>query len=171
MIGLLFLFFFWKKCSIPASFCFCLMVKVRLTCLCWICFTAYKCRCTRKGPKIRYKDVQKLEIKPKHPYCQEKMILWVRLFISLFSFHILYSIFCPPLPLPSFSPSACLPDTLAYIRLWLRCDGPPKYIWQLFSRYQNILSSVLKALGRIYSVIINWWCNISTPSGAGGIYS
>ncbi|KAK7922324.1 hypothetical protein WMY93_009226 [Mugilogobius chulae] len=25
---------------------------------------AYKCRCTRKGPKIRYKDVQKLEIKP-----------------------------------------------------------------------------------------------------------
>lgn len=47
--------------------------------------TAYKCRCTRKGPKIRYKDVQKLEIKPKHPYCQEKMILWVRLlfFLSL----------------------------------------------------------------------------------------
>uniref|UniRef100_A0AAY5K028 Chemokine interleukin-8-like domain-containing protein n=1 Tax=Esox lucius TaxID=8010 RepID=A0AAY5K028_ESOLU len=36
---------------------------------------AYKCRCTRKGPKIRYKDVQKLEIKPKHPFCQEKMIL------------------------------------------------------------------------------------------------
>uniref|UniRef100_A0A672MSM2 C-X-C motif chemokine ligand 14 n=1 Tax=Sinocyclocheilus grahami TaxID=75366 RepID=A0A672MSM2_SINGR len=35
---------------------------------------SYKCRCTRKGPKIRYKDVQKLEIKPKHPYCQEKMI-------------------------------------------------------------------------------------------------
>uniref|UniRef100_A0A3B3ZAT7 Chemokine interleukin-8-like domain-containing protein n=1 Tax=Periophthalmus magnuspinnatus TaxID=409849 RepID=A0A3B3ZAT7_9GOBI len=37
-------------------------------------FYAYKCRCTRKGPKIRYKDVQKLEIKPKHPFCQEKMI-------------------------------------------------------------------------------------------------
>ncbi|KAG7465000.1 hypothetical protein MATL_G00171590 [Megalops atlanticus] len=35
---------------------------------------AYKCRCTRKGPKIRYKDVQKVEIKPKHPFCQEKMI-------------------------------------------------------------------------------------------------
>ncbi|KAM4586209.1 C-X-C motif chemokine 14 [Fundulus diaphanus] len=35
---------------------------------------AYKCRCTRKGPKIRYKDVQKLEMKPKHPFCQEKMI-------------------------------------------------------------------------------------------------
>ncbi|CAL8304332.1 C-X-C motif chemokine 14 isoform X2 [Gadus morhua] len=34
----------------------------------------YKCRCTRKGPKIRYKDVQKLEIKPKHPFCHEKMI-------------------------------------------------------------------------------------------------
>lgn len=43
----------------------------------FIHFLAYKCRCTRKGPKIRYKDVQKLEIKPKHPYCQEKMILWV----------------------------------------------------------------------------------------------
>uniref|UniRef100_A0A3B3Q8L1 Chemokine (C-X-C motif) ligand 14 n=1 Tax=Paramormyrops kingsleyae TaxID=1676925 RepID=A0A3B3Q8L1_9TELE len=36
--------------------------------------SSYKCRCTRKGPKIRYKDVQKLEIKPKHPFCQEKMI-------------------------------------------------------------------------------------------------
>uniref|UniRef100_W5N367 Chemokine (C-X-C motif) ligand 14 n=2 Tax=Lepisosteus oculatus TaxID=7918 RepID=W5N367_LEPOC len=35
---------------------------------------AYKCKCTRKGPKIHYKDVQKLEIKPKHPFCQEKMI-------------------------------------------------------------------------------------------------
>lgn len=44
--------------------------------------TAYKCRCTRKGPKIRYKDVQKLEIKPKHPFCQEKMILWVTLWFS-----------------------------------------------------------------------------------------
>lgn len=54
----------------------------------FIHFLAYKCRCTRKGPKIRYKDVQKLEIKPKHPYCQEKMILWVGKkylsFISLF---------------------------------------------------------------------------------------
>uniref|UniRef100_A0A6Q2ZDB9 Chemokine interleukin-8-like domain-containing protein n=1 Tax=Esox lucius TaxID=8010 RepID=A0A6Q2ZDB9_ESOLU len=37
-------------------------------------YITYKCRCTRKGPKIRYKDVQKLEIKPKHPFCQEKMI-------------------------------------------------------------------------------------------------
>lgn len=55
--------------------------------------TAYKCRCTRKGPKIRYKDVQKLEIKPKHPFCQEKMILWVRLW---FSFSVSLSIchFC-----------------------------------------------------------------------------
>lgn len=49
-----------------------------------VCFsTAYKCRCTRKGPKIRYKDVQKLEIKPKHPFCQEKMILWVIVFFSV----------------------------------------------------------------------------------------
>lgn len=48
------------------------------TCVCVCVFdftTAYKCRCTRKGPKIRYKDVQKLEIKPKHPFCHEKMIL------------------------------------------------------------------------------------------------
>uniref|UniRef100_A0A8C6WQE0 Chemokine (C-X-C motif) ligand 14 n=1 Tax=Neogobius melanostomus TaxID=47308 RepID=A0A8C6WQE0_9GOBI len=36
--------------------------------------TQVSCRCTRKGPKIRYKDVQKLEIKPKHPFCREKMI-------------------------------------------------------------------------------------------------
>lgn len=52
--------------------------------------TAYKCRCTRKGPKIRYKDVQKLEIKPKHPYCQEKMILWV---ITLFSLSVSFFLF------------------------------------------------------------------------------
>lgn len=106
--------FFGKKCSITTSFCVCLMVKVRLTCLCWICFTAYKCRCTRKGPKIRYKDVQKLEIKPKHPYCQEKMILWVWLLFPLFSFHILHTIFSPSRPLPFFSPCASLPDTHIY---------------------------------------------------------
>ncbi|XP_077466289.1 C-X-C motif chemokine 14 [Stigmatopora argus] len=41
---------------------------------CLLSAEAYKCRCTRKGPKIRYKDVQKLELKPKYPYCQEKMI-------------------------------------------------------------------------------------------------
>uniref|UniRef100_A0AAV2MHT7 Chemokine interleukin-8-like domain-containing protein n=1 Tax=Knipowitschia caucasica TaxID=637954 RepID=A0AAV2MHT7_KNICA len=46
-----------------------------LLALCVMSAEAYKCRCTRKGPKIRYKDVQKLEIKPKHPFCQEKMIL------------------------------------------------------------------------------------------------
>ncbi|XP_078509360.1 C-X-C motif chemokine 14 [Lissotriton helveticus] len=34
-----------------------------------------KCKCSRKGPKIRFSDVQKLEIKPKHPYCEEKMII------------------------------------------------------------------------------------------------
>lgn len=77
--------------------------------------TAYKCRCTRKGPKIRYKDVQKLEIKPKHPYCQEKMILWefLSLFLWLFLLHyfLQQNYFCPfftgPLPLlylPLFPP-------------------------------------------------------------------
>ncbi|XP_006003532.1 C-X-C motif chemokine 14 [Latimeria chalumnae] len=35
---------------------------------------ASKCRCTRKGPKITFKNVQKVEIKPKHPFCKEKMI-------------------------------------------------------------------------------------------------
>ncbi|XP_043925154.1 C-X-C motif chemokine 14 [Protopterus annectens] len=33
-----------------------------------------KCLCPRKGMKIRYKDVQKLEIKARHPYCKEKMV-------------------------------------------------------------------------------------------------
>ena len=122
--------FFGKKCSVTTSFCVCSMVKVRLTSLCWICFTAYKCRCTRKGPKIRYKDVQKLEIKPKHPYCQEKMILWVRLLFSLFSFHKLYTIFSPSLLLPFFSPCASLPDTHTYIQLWLwrSSEIPLKYL-------------------------------------------
>ncbi|XP_007899509.1 C-X-C motif chemokine 14 [Callorhinchus milii] len=35
---------------------------------------AYKCKCIRKGPKIHYKKVKKVEIKPRYPYCQEKMI-------------------------------------------------------------------------------------------------
>uniref|UniRef100_A0A672ZCG8 Chemokine (C-X-C motif) ligand 14 n=1 Tax=Sphaeramia orbicularis TaxID=375764 RepID=A0A672ZCG8_9TELE len=52
----------------------CQMILSFMCCNLFICFFTYKCRCTRKGPKIRYKDVQKLEIKPKHPYCQEKMI-------------------------------------------------------------------------------------------------
>uniref|UniRef100_A0A673JWH2 C-X-C motif chemokine 14-like n=1 Tax=Sinocyclocheilus rhinocerous TaxID=307959 RepID=A0A673JWH2_9TELE len=50
------------------------IVALLLVLTAFIVLISYKCRCTRKGPKIRYKDVQKLEIKPKHPYCQEKMI-------------------------------------------------------------------------------------------------
>ena len=70
------------------------------TLTCVICFlTAYKCRCTRKGPKIRYKDVQKLEIKPKHPYCQEKMILWVTIefFVILLLCHVCFCLLYLPL--------------------------------------------------------------------------
>ncbi|XP_034961375.1 C-X-C motif chemokine 14 isoform X1 [Zootoca vivipara] len=43
-----------------------------------ICFTSVegsKCRCARKGPKIRFSDIQKLEEKPKYPYCKERMII------------------------------------------------------------------------------------------------
>ncbi|CAJ0944570.1 unnamed protein product [Ranitomeya imitator] len=45
-----------------------------------------KCKCSRKGPKIRFSDVQKLEIKPRHPYCEEKMVMYVilRLFTACF---------------------------------------------------------------------------------------
>ncbi len=87
--------------------------------------TAYKCRCTRKGPKIRYKDVQKLEIKPKHPYCQEKMILWVRLLFSVSYFLLLYiSLACPCLPfynwpLTSFFCPAFVCFSLLFLRLCL----------------------------------------------------
>lgn len=34
-----------------------------------------KCKCSRKGPKIRYSDVKKLEMKPKYPHCEEKMVM------------------------------------------------------------------------------------------------
>lgn len=68
--------------------------------------TAYKCRCTRKGPKIRYKDVQKLEIKPKHPFCQEKMILWVFISALVSRFRHLSYFFTPFLQLSSTSSSS-----------------------------------------------------------------
>uniref|UniRef100_UPI00398F0CD8 C-X-C motif chemokine 14 n=1 Tax=Pristiophorus japonicus TaxID=55135 RepID=UPI00398F0CD8 len=42
--------------------------------ICSINVEAYKCRCTRKRPKISYKDVQKVEVKPRYAYCKEKMI-------------------------------------------------------------------------------------------------
>uniref|UniRef100_A0A8D2LFT1 C-X-C motif chemokine ligand 14 n=1 Tax=Varanus komodoensis TaxID=61221 RepID=A0A8D2LFT1_VARKO len=34
-----------------------------------------KCKCLRKGPKIRFSDIQKLEERPKYPYCKERMII------------------------------------------------------------------------------------------------
>ncbi|XP_010221283.1 PREDICTED: C-X-C motif chemokine 14 [Tinamus guttatus] len=40
-----------------------------------------KCKCSRKGPKIRFSNVRKLEVKPRYPFCVEEMIivtLWTR---------------------------------------------------------------------------------------------
>uniref|UniRef100_G1N7X0 Chemokine interleukin-8-like domain-containing protein n=1 Tax=Meleagris gallopavo TaxID=9103 RepID=G1N7X0_MELGA len=40
-----------------------------------------KCKCSRKGPKIRFSNVRKLEIKPRYPFCVEEMIivtLWTK---------------------------------------------------------------------------------------------
>lgn len=34
-----------------------------------------KCKCSRKGPKIRFSNVRKLEIKPRYPFCVEEMIM------------------------------------------------------------------------------------------------
>ncbi|CAI9604656.1 unnamed protein product [Staurois parvus] len=45
--------------------------------ICTLQVEGSKCKCSRKGPKIRFTDVQKLEIKPRHPYCEEKMIMYV----------------------------------------------------------------------------------------------
>ncbi|KAI3351483.1 hypothetical protein L3Q82_020331, partial [Scortum barcoo] len=67
-------FHYFQIPGIMSSLCLCLMIKSQSDSCGFNFSTAYKCRCTRKGPKIRYMDVQKLEIKPKHPYCQEKMI-------------------------------------------------------------------------------------------------
>ncbi|KAK4814795.1 hypothetical protein QYF61_027240 [Mycteria americana] len=35
-----------------------------------------KCKCSRKGPKIRFSNVRKLEIKPRYPFCVEEMIIF-----------------------------------------------------------------------------------------------
>ncbi|XP_030067229.1 C-X-C motif chemokine 14 [Microcaecilia unicolor] len=48
---------------------------VLLVVICSVSVQGSKCKCSRKGPKIRYTDVQKLEIKPKYPHCQEKMVI------------------------------------------------------------------------------------------------
>ncbi|KAJ7421960.1 hypothetical protein WISP_39871 [Willisornis vidua] len=40
-----------------------------------------KCKCSRKGPKIRFSNVRKLEVKPRYPFCAEEMIivtLWTK---------------------------------------------------------------------------------------------
>ncbi|KAJ7395835.1 C-X-C motif chemokine ligand 14 [Pitangus sulphuratus] len=34
-----------------------------------------KCKCSRKGPKIRFSNVRKLEVKPRYPFCVEEMII------------------------------------------------------------------------------------------------
>uniref|UniRef100_A0A6I8SQI1 Chemokine (C-X-C motif) ligand 14 n=1 Tax=Xenopus tropicalis TaxID=8364 RepID=A0A6I8SQI1_XENTR len=47
-----------------------------LIAVCTLHVEGSKCKCSRKGPKIRFTDVQKLEIKPKYPYCEERMIMY-----------------------------------------------------------------------------------------------
>ncbi|KAK2492463.1 hypothetical protein MC885_014032 [Smutsia gigantea] len=46
-----------------------------LVALCAARVDGSKCKCSRKGPKIRYSDVKKLEMKPKYPHCEEKMVI------------------------------------------------------------------------------------------------
>ncbi|XP_063784790.1 C-X-C motif chemokine 14 [Pseudophryne corroboree] len=46
-----------------------------LIAVCTLHVEGLKCKCPRKGPKIRFTEVQKLEIKPRHPFCEEKMII------------------------------------------------------------------------------------------------
>ncbi|XP_018425877.1 PREDICTED: C-X-C motif chemokine 14 [Nanorana parkeri] len=50
-------------------------ILLLLLTICTLQVEGSKCKCSRKGPKIRFTDVQKLEIKPRHPYCEEKMII------------------------------------------------------------------------------------------------
>ncbi|XP_066473836.1 C-X-C motif chemokine 14 [Tiliqua scincoides] len=55
-----------------------LLTAVFLLLLIVVCFTSIegsKCKCSRKGPKIRFSDIQRLEEKPKYPYCKERMII------------------------------------------------------------------------------------------------
>ncbi|XP_032885224.1 C-X-C motif chemokine 14 [Amblyraja radiata] len=42
--------------------------------ICSIEVDAYKCRCIRKRPKLSYKDVQKVEMKARYPFCKVKMV-------------------------------------------------------------------------------------------------
>ncbi|KAF7249419.1 C-X-C motif chemokine 14 [Varanus komodoensis] len=55
-----------------------LLTAVFLLLVLVICFASVegsKCKCLRKGPKIRFSDIQKLEERPKYPYCKERMII------------------------------------------------------------------------------------------------
>ncbi|XP_010136973.1 PREDICTED: C-X-C motif chemokine 14, partial [Buceros rhinoceros silvestris] len=52
-----------------------------LIAMCLASAEGVKCKCSRKGPKIRFSNVRKLEIKPRYPFCVEEMIivtLWTR---------------------------------------------------------------------------------------------
>ncbi|XP_062908757.1 C-X-C motif chemokine 14 isoform X1 [Mobula hypostoma] len=49
-------------------------VLLLLLVICSIDVEAYNCKCIRKRPKISYKDVQKVEVKARYPFCKEKMI-------------------------------------------------------------------------------------------------
>ncbi|XP_030314958.1 C-X-C motif chemokine 14 isoform X1 [Calypte anna] len=52
-----------------------------LIAMCLASVEGVKCKCSRKGPKIRFSNVRKLEIKPRYPFCVEEMIivtLWTR---------------------------------------------------------------------------------------------
>uniref|UniRef100_A0A8D2LG47 C-X-C motif chemokine ligand 14 n=1 Tax=Varanus komodoensis TaxID=61221 RepID=A0A8D2LG47_VARKO len=37
-----------------------------------------KCKCLRKGPKIRFSDIQKLEERPKYPYVYNSQIVFLQ---------------------------------------------------------------------------------------------
>ncbi|NXG67811.1 CXL14 protein, partial [Hemiprocne comata] len=43
--------------------------------MCLTSVEGVKCKCSRKGPKIRFSNVRKLEIKPRYPFCVEEMIM------------------------------------------------------------------------------------------------
>lgn len=142
--------------------------------------TAYKCRCTRKGPKIRYKDVQKLEIKPKHPFCQEKMILWVTLllFLSfccsvslfslshdlfLFSYSFLLYLFFP-------SPSLCwltLHVTLSQYLYLLGSQINDRVTIKILGRRADVIKTSCRLSFKHSGGFTAWWLtdDLMTPCG------
>ncbi|XP_051050144.1 C-X-C motif chemokine 14 [Phodopus roborovskii] len=63
-------------CAAPASMrLLAAALLLLLLALCASRVDGSKCKCSRKGPKIRYSDVKKLEMKPKYPHCEEKMVI------------------------------------------------------------------------------------------------